>query len=523
MLPLMRIARKRVPSGADVEKGADNNAAAKRFVAKQRLGRFWAQLDTWFPLLNRFRCLLFPLLAIFLAYHLVIITGYFYKATRTARFNAIMPPEFAVANLVPAVLWDTVVGCVVWCLYATTVVVLMSLAFSLFGALPTTAPVEPARRCWRARFGNCCKVLVWMVIFNWFFTQGFIAGVGDLNMNAHGGMFWYVNWPFKNWAAQERLKRPADLDQLCASPGACRQTIEKVIHQTYKTEALPAAWKDTPQRWKDLHPGWEYKFWTDRSSREFIADSYPWFLETFDNYQYPIQRADAIRYFALYHYGGVYADLDLEPRQNLERLFSGPDVVAFETPNMGLTNMIMGAKKGSHFMRCVLAQLPVLRRSVQSEFVHLKGWRILSSTGPTFWWAMAMPGMCGKVFGDNGNAERLRIVSADFMGRCSLCDGDVSKCTKVGVLKHLVGSSWHGRTTSGVHFLFCQPAVVWAAIAIVARVLQALWKKRRGRPHRVSLLLPKSTPGDEAIEVGLLAATAVLFSVLHSHSTLLYV
>ena len=25
-----------------------------------------------------------------------------------------------------------------------------------------------------------------------------------------------------------------------------------------------------------------------------------------------LQRADAIRYFALYHYGGVYADLDLQ-------------------------------------------------------------------------------------------------------------------------------------------------------------------------------------------------------------------
>lgn len=37
---------------------------------------------------------------------------------------------------------------------------------------------------------------------------------------------------------------------------------------------------------------------------------YPWFLETFDTYRFPIQRADAIRYFILAHYGGVYIDLD---------------------------------------------------------------------------------------------------------------------------------------------------------------------------------------------------------------------
>ena len=50
--------------------------------------------------------------------------------------------------------------------------------------------------------------------------------------------------------------------------------------------------------------------WTDAKSRELIATEYPWFLSTFDNYSQPIQRADAIRYFVLAHYGGIYIDLD---------------------------------------------------------------------------------------------------------------------------------------------------------------------------------------------------------------------
>lgn len=50
--------------------------------------------------------------------------------------------------------------------------------------------------------------------------------------------------------------------------------------------------------------------WTDAKAREFIKDEYPWFLETFDNYPEPIQRADVIRYFVLAHFGGVYIDLD---------------------------------------------------------------------------------------------------------------------------------------------------------------------------------------------------------------------
>ncbi len=52
------------------------------------------------------------------------------------------------------------------------------------------------------------------------------------------------------------------------------------------------------------------QLWTDEKSREFIKAEYPWFLDTFDGYPHPIQRSDAIRYFVLAHYGGVYIDLD---------------------------------------------------------------------------------------------------------------------------------------------------------------------------------------------------------------------
>jgi len=53
-----------------------------------------------------------------------------------------------------------------------------------------------------------------------------------------------------------------------------------------------------------------FQLWTNEKSRDFIAAEYPWFLETFDGYKYPIQRADSIRYFVLAHYGGTYIDLD---------------------------------------------------------------------------------------------------------------------------------------------------------------------------------------------------------------------
>lgn len=105
------------------------------------------------------------------------------------------------------------------------------------------------------------------------------------------------------------------------------QLIPKIIHQTYKNDSIPTLWQQPQQSCLDLHPDYEYKLWTDKKSREFISAEYvythlrlhgthvdirryPWFLETFDGYPYPIQRADAIRYFVLHHFGGIYIDLD---------------------------------------------------------------------------------------------------------------------------------------------------------------------------------------------------------------------
>ena len=41
----------------------------------------------------------------------------------------------------------------------------------------------------------------------------------------------------------------------------------------------------------------------------------------------------------------------------MEPYLQGADVVVFETPNMGLTNMILAGAKGSEFYKCSIAQL----------------------------------------------------------------------------------------------------------------------------------------------------------------------
>lgn len=70
-------------------------------------------------------------------------------------------------------------------------------------------------------------------------------------------------------------------------------------------------------------------FWGDLENRNLIKDHYPWFLETYDNYEEVINRVDAARIFFLHRYGGVYADLDIEVMKNPGPLFSGDNELVF--------------------------------------------------------------------------------------------------------------------------------------------------------------------------------------------------
>ena len=85
-------------------------------------------------------------------------------------------------------------------------------------------------------------------------------------------------------------------------------------------------------------------FWSDDAIDDFMASHYPWFLPLFESYGHHIQKVDAARYFIVYHFGGVYCDLDISPRTNIEPLLSDEiDVFLVETPNLGLTNSIFGS------------------------------------------------------------------------------------------------------------------------------------------------------------------------------------
>ncbi|CAI4856391.1 CDA_G0054890.mRNA.1.CDS.1 [Saccharomyces cerevisiae] len=156
------------------------------------------------------------------------------------------------------------------------------------------------------------------------------------------------------------------------------QLIPKIIHQTYKTEDIPEHWKEGRQKCLDLHPDYKYILWTDEMAYEFIKEEYPWFLDTFENYKYPIERADAIRYFILSHYGGVYIDLDDGCERKLDPLLAFPAFLRKTSP-LGVSNDVMGSVPRHPFF---LKTLKSLKHYDKYWFIPYM--TIMGSTGPLF-------------------------------------------------------------------------------------------------------------------------------------------
>ncbi|KAF9884334.1 hypothetical protein FE257_001847 [Aspergillus nanangensis] len=202
------------------------------------------------------------------------------------------------------------------------------------------------------------------------------------------------------------------------------QVIPKIIHQTYKNETIPEVWMEAQQSCIDLHPDYEYILWTNEKSRDFIAKEYPWFLDTFDGYKYPIQRADTIRYFVLAHFGGTYIDLDDGCNRRLDPLLAYPAWVRRTVPT-GISNDAMGSVPQHPFFLRVIEVLQSYDRSWLLPYIT-----VMYSTGPLFlsviWkeYMREMPNESGRV----------RILMPDEYNKFSW-----------SFFTHHVGNSWHGK------------------------------------------------------------------------------
>ncbi|KAH9811140.1 family 32 glycosyltransferase [Melampsora americana] len=220
-----------------------------------------------------------------------------------------------------------------------------------------------------------------------------------------------------------------------SSSSSIRNTsIPKIIHQTWKTEKIPDRWLPVRSTCAALHSDWEYVLWTDQSGRELIQTHYPWFLDTFDGYKYPIQRADAVRYFVLHQYGGVYMDLDIGCLRPMDSLISNPsfDLLLPQTIPVGVSNDLMFSSVGHPFMEYVINHLQYFDHDYILNYPT-----VMFSTGP-----MALSAFYSQFRSSSANqltSKPIRILPPELYGK----NLPTSTAPSSAFFVHYYGSCWH--------------------------------------------------------------------------------
>lgn len=167
----------------------------------------------------------------------------------------------------------------------------------------------------------------------------------------------------------------------------------------WKDNDVPPECVSYIKSWKHHNPGWEYRFWTDSDILELITKHYGWFLETYNNYDYNIQRSDTARHIILHHHGGLYCDIDIECNRSIDDLVStSPECLLFgENPENSIvvegdnpygaagivTNSIYYANKHNAFMLKCLKTLNV-RGKPKQERNECHGTFVLRTTACVF-------------------------------------------------------------------------------------------------------------------------------------------
>ena len=141
--------------------------------------------------------------------------------------------------------------------------------------------------------------------------------------------------------------------------------IPKRIFQTWKSKTdIPENMSYWQSTWKRHNLNYDYQLWDDTDNRNFIETYYPWFLEKYDSYDVMIKRADAVRYFYLYHFGGIYADMDFECIRNFDDILELDGIVlgymgdpAEYNHEHNIPNAIMISKPREVFWLCMFYNL----------------------------------------------------------------------------------------------------------------------------------------------------------------------
>ena len=251
--------------------------------------------------------------------------------------------------------------------------------------------------------------------------------------------------------------------------------ISKIIHQIYwdfsgNNREMPEKWLKYSNILRKNNKEYEYILWDENSCLELIKKNYSWFLDTYINYKYPIQKVDAIRPFILYHYGGIYIDMDFVCLKSINKIFKeGNGVYIGKSSHFGLTNAFMASSKKHPFWKIVMKEMIKNKNRKIYQTHHMY---IMQSAGPyiitkSYYKYLAQPShLEGKIY----------ILPTKLFNPCSVCNKTCNiKKDVYCYTEH--DASWIKLDTKIFNFFYCYFNVILLLFVMGAVLISSKAKK----------------------------------------------
>lgn len=222
----------------------------------------------------------------------------------------------------------------------------------------------------------------------------------------------------------------------------------RLIHQIYLGFSGPISekWQDNHNTWIDMHPTYEHILWNmDDCQKLLEKPENKFFQQIFNDYKYDIQRADAIRYFILREYGGVYCDLDVIPNYDITALLE------MYEQNYNLEVLLCESQTGHHESNWFMISRPnaifwtkVIEVMTERSKDHklTKHFTVLSTTGPRL-----LKNIC-----DSRDYNTVYKMPRSLINSCSSCNKKL--CSKFSLLNDQHAASWNS-DSSKFNTLYC--------------------------------------------------------------------
>ena len=194
--------------------------------------------------------------------------------------------------------------------------------------------------------------------------------------------------------------------------------IPKIIIQTWKNENIPKHAINLINNLKSYNPDFKYYFFSDEDINIFLEKEYPEYIETFNNFEYKIQKIDFFRLVAVYHYGGFYFDIDVNITSSIHELcnfscvfpqeykINGDYYLRKKNMNMLIGNYGFGACPKNNFIKMCIDN--IIKPKISIDDIPFKGCnkqiKVFYTTGPV---------LISDCYIDYDNKEEIKIITSD--------------------------------------------------------------------------------------------------------------